>query len=228
VGQRSNTRPRCAGCGLHLELCACPSFGPLATATPLAVVQHPRERGKPTNTGRLLQRWVRGTPLLTWPLRDQPFDPGPLTDPGIDWHVLYPREDAPVLDAAFVAERRRHTGRAVGFVLLDGTWHQCTRMTRRVPIVQDLPCVALPPGPPSCWTGRTQHDPRGLSTVEAGLRVLALVDDAARVAPLLETFAVLAARLDTMRGHAPPGSIPWTPPGEHARLAGAVPLAPLG
>ena len=196
VTQRSKNKPRCYGCGLTPEGCVCALLPKVRFATPIAIVQHIRERFKPTNTGRLFANIVEGTALLPYGMREPPFDPGPLVDPGIAWRVLYPREDAPVLDPTEAPP----PGQKFGYVVLDGTWHQCSRMTRRVPVVMDLPCVALPPGEPAIWTVRTQHDPRGMSTFEAALRVLELVEGKEATRPVREAFALVTARMLYLKG----------------------------
>lgn len=200
--QRKKRAGRCEGCGLHLELCLCARFPAVHTDTALVVVQHMRETWKPTNTARLLARMVEGTKILRYGMREPPFDAEPLRDPGLRPSVLYPREDATELSPEGIAALRDELepGQRLGIVLLDGTWHQCSRMTRRVPVVDTLRCVALPPGPPSRWGVRTQHDARGLSTFEAGVRVLGLLEGEARVAPLRAIFFELAARLQFMKG----------------------------
>jgi DTW domain-containing protein YfiP len=119
-------------------------------------------------------------------MRQPAFDPTPLHG---DLRLLFPAEGAPVLEPS----------PDVGYVLLDGTWHQCSRMARRVPVVQDMRCVALPEGPPSIWV-RTQHDPRGLSPFEAALRVLALHEPPDLVASMLAAFELVTARLLFMKG----------------------------
>src|ERR1051325_7605543 len=114
----------------------------ISVATPIAIVQHVRERNKPTNTGRLLGLMLEGTRLLPVGMREPAFDPSPLVDPSIEWLLVYPREGAPLLDPL----RKPSPGRRLGFVLLDGSWRQCSHMSRRLPIVAELPCVTLPPG----------------------------------------------------------------------------------
>jgi DTW domain-containing protein YfiP len=113
--------------------------------------------------------------------------------------VLFPREDAPELDPAEAPP----PGQRFGYVVLDGTWHQCSRMSRRVPVVMGMPCVALPAGPSSIWTVRTQHDERGVSTFEAALRVLELCESAEIVAPVRDAFALVTARLLWLKGKLP-------------------------
>jgi DTW domain-containing protein YfiP len=191
--QRIKRRPRCAGCGLPPAVCFCGELPRIRFSTPLVIVQHVRERYKPTNTGRLFARMAEGTLLLPAGMRAPAFDPGPLADPAVDWTLIYPRAGAPVLDAAPAGKRR-------GFVLLDGSWSQCARFSRRLPVVRELRCAALPPGPPSFWSVRTQHDERGRSTFEAALEVLRLHEGEAAVAPLRRAFATLTARMLHLKG----------------------------
>lgn len=201
---RRRHKPRCAGCGLKPEGCACALLPTLALGTRLAVVQHVRELHKPTNTVRLLAKMLPDLPILPFGMREPAFDPSPLAD-DVDWHVLFPREDAAVFDDAAVASAR--AGK-LGLVLLDGTWHQCTRMSRRVPRICDLPCMALPAGPASIWTVRTQHEAHGMSTFEAALRVLELVEGTERTAAMREAFALVTARMLFLKGRLSSPDVP--------------------
>jgi DTW domain-containing protein YfiP len=194
--QRIKRKPRCPGCGLPPDTCVCAELPRLRFATPIAIVQHVRERHKPTNTGRLFARMVESAVVLPCGMREPPFDPSPLEDPSIDWRLLYPREGAPALDPGL----RAAEGRRLGFVLLDGSWRQCSHMSRRLPVIAQLPCVALPPGPPSFWTVRTQHAEQGRSTFEAALSALQGVEGAAAIAPLRRAFARITARLLFLKG----------------------------
>ena len=65
--------------------------------------------------------------------------------------MLDPESDtpvpAPVLDAEAIAARRAaRPDAAPTIVLLDGTWAQCSRMSRRVPELAGMQAFALPPG----------------------------------------------------------------------------------
>jgi DTW domain-containing protein YfiP len=195
---RSRHKPRCEGCGLSPALCACALLPSVEVTTPLCVVQHVGEALKPTNTVRLLRRMVPAVQLLPWGMREPPFDPSPWLGPR-RFELLFPSEDARVLEGGGDPDR--------GWVLLDGTWHQCSRMARRVPVVQDLPRVALPPGPPSIWV-RTQHDPCGMSTFEAALRVLELREPPEVIAVLRAAFEIVTARLLFMKGRLPTPDVP--------------------
>lgn len=202
--QRIKRSPRCPGCGLLPGTCVCSRLPSLRFATPVAIVQHARERHKPTNTGRLFARMVDGTRMMTVGLRGQPFDPSPLRDPHIEWTLLYPRQGAPILDAGVPVA----PGKRAGYVLLDGTWSQCAHMSRRLDVVADLPCAALPPGPPSFWSVRTQHRPEGRSTFDAALQVLEMREGAPAVEPLRRAFAMLTARMLHLKGKLSSPEIP--------------------
>jgi DTW domain-containing protein YfiP len=202
MAQRKNRVGRCEQCGLHLSLCVCERFPIVESSAALVVVRHIGELYKPTNTGRWLAQMVPGTVITHYGQREPPFDASALERPDVRFCMLFLREDATVLDAEGLARLRAalEPGQRLGFALLDGTWHQCSRMSRRVPVVRDLPCVALPPGPPSRWGVRTQHDERGLSSFEAGVRLVSLVDGPTRAAPLQAIFHEIAARMLFMKG----------------------------
>lgn len=199
--QRVKRKPRCEGCGLLPADCACARLPRVRFSTPIAIVQHAREQFKPTNTGRLFARMAEGTLLLPVGMRTGPFDPAPLRDPTIEeWMLVFPRKGAPVLGPD--PSKRR------GFVLLDGSWPQCSRMSHRLPFVSELPCVALPPGPPSIWTVRTQHLEEGRSTFEAALQLVQMHEGDAAVDPLRRAFAMLTARMLFLKGKLPSSEIP--------------------
>lgn len=197
---RSKRKPRCAGCGLIPAMCACDLFPRIRVATPIAIVQHVRERHKPTNTGRLLARMVEGVRILPCGMREPAFDPSPLEDPSVDWRILFPHVGAPPLAP----------GKRIGLVLLDGAWSQCAHMRRRIPALRVLPCVALPPGPPSIWKVRSQPREEGRSTFEAAVQALEILEGPAAVAPLKPAFAAVTARLHFLKGKSTSPEVPLT------------------
>jgi len=163
VGQRKNKANRCGVCGLHDELCVCPSMPRFDLATKLLIVQHNRERHKPTNTARLGLAMFEGAQMIHYGARDKELDTAPLEQPDRDYVLLFPGDEArPLAEAPVPAP-----GRARTLVVLDGTWHQCSRMARRAPRIAEMPCYTLPEGPSSRWRIRTAPRPEALSTFEA-------------------------------------------------------------
>lgn len=186
---RIKRKPRCPGCGLRPDTCVCARLPRVRFETPIVLVQHVREKFKPTNTGKLLARLAEGTTLISCGIREPAFDPVFLKDPAVDWRLIFPREGAPVLDRTM----RPAPGRRFGFVFLDGSWRSCSHMSRRLAGVSELPCLALPTGLPSFWTVRTQHAEAGRSTFEAVLDALQIVEGGPSIARLREAFALVTA-----------------------------------
>jgi DTW domain-containing protein YfiP len=201
LGKRKR-KVRCEGCGLWPELCACDLFPSVEVQTPILVVRHYKERFKPTSTAKLLPAMASNVQLLDYTGGMPPFDPTPLRDEALDLRVLFPREDAEPMrqtddgtGGLTVAE-----GKRLGFVILDGTWHQCSRMSRRVPGVAELPCVSLPESEPSIYRVRSQHDERGLCTFEAVVRLWEVLEGPEVVRPLRAVFEVITARMLYQKG----------------------------
>ncbi|MBL8842826.1 MAG: DTW domain-containing protein [Planctomycetes bacterium] len=185
---RHTLQPRCAGCGLIPARCLCAKLPRTELPWPLAIVQHGKEAGKPTNTARLVARVVANARLLPFARRGAPWSAAALGGGDVERFVLFPAADARPLDRDWCAARR---GRPTELVLLDGTWRQAGRMVRRADGIATLPRVALPPGPPSRW--RIRSAPRGdqLCTFETVVRLAAIGADAAAAALLERAFQQL-------------------------------------
>lgn len=209
MGQRKFLAQRCAGCGLHEELCACAERPRLQLSTSLLIVQNNRERNKPTNTARILPQMLTNCELIYFGVRGQSFDASALTRAERDYWLIFPREidpqgdepkPAPVLDAAAIAARRAARPDATPtVVLLDGTWAQCSRMSRRVPELSHMQAFALPPGPPSHWGVRTASEPERISTFEAAVRVVHMAEGPQPAAIMQTYFDRVAAAMLFMK-----------------------------
>lgn len=181
-----------------MERCLCQHMPRLDLPTRMVFVLHNRERHKPTNTGRLSHRMLANSELVYYGARDVPLDTRPFEPPS-DYRVLFPREDAEV----FEATRWQSAPEQLTLVVLDGTWHQCSRMSRRAVCVQDFPFRSLPPMGPSRWGVRTPHRPDLVCTLEAVIGVLTSLYGGERIAPMEGFFDRLCATNREMRG-APP------------------------
>jgi DTW domain-containing protein YfiP len=200
VSPRKYRTARCPGCGLHEHLCVCAELPTVMLSTRFVIVQHVRERHKPTNTGRLAHRMLANSRLVHWPPpRTGSFDATAFAEPDTAYLLLFPRADATTLTPEMLRPR---PGRRPCVVVLDGSWHQCSRMTRRVPRVSELGCVRLPPGPPSSWAARRQHDAHGLATIEAIIRVIEIAEGKDAAMPLVRGFLEVNRGVLRMRGRA--------------------------
>lgn len=197
---RKSRKPRCQICGLHLEGCICADLPVLDLPTRFVVVQHNRERHKPTSTGRAAAAILRA-PLVFYGAQGETLDTTPFMVEENEYVVLFPSEDAQVASAAALAPSPGHH-RCV--VILDGTWHQCSRMARRAAMVSALPRVSLPPGPPSRWGIRRPPRPEAVCTLEAAARLVAILHGAEAAAPMERFFLELTRRMHEQRGSEAP------------------------
>jgi DTW domain-containing protein YfiP len=210
---RRSGAPRCEGCGVIVPRCICARLPRVALPFRLVVVQHGKERAKPTNTARLLPRVIERCTIVTYATHLRPWSPA-LLDAGCNGAthdaraerrlLLYPDADATPLDHATAASwgDSPHC-----LVVLDGSWRQAGRLARKADGVRELPRVALPPGAPSRWTVRRAPRPEAVATFDAIVRVAELLPDRGTAAALARAWELL---LDAQlpRGESSPSALP--------------------
>lgn len=181
---------RCEGCGVVVPRCVCAGLEKCELPFPLVVVQHGKERSKPTNTVRLLARVVADCRVVRFALQERPWAAELLGAPDPRRWLLFPGPHARTLDRASVAEL---AAQRAPLVVVDGSWRQAGRMVRRGAGLAELPSYSLPPGAPSRWSVR--HAPRveQLCTFESMVRLAQLLDDPRPAQALDAAFARLIA-----------------------------------
>lgn len=178
------SRPACARCQRPLSLCLCALIPRLESRTRVLLLQHPSERRHPLNTARLaalglvnaqleigdlfpqLPRWLEGhEPLLLFP--------GPVA------------VSVDQLPSAALAESPRL------LVIPDGTWRKARLLLHANPLLAALPRLTLPTGPASRYRVRKAPAPEALSTVEAVVAALNVLEAPRRFDTLLAPFEAL-------------------------------------
>lgn len=218
MGTRRFEAARCEDCRLHEELCVCAHRPRLALKTGLLVVQNNKERNKPTNTARILPQVLDNCELIRFGARGVEFDASALTQPERHYLLIFPRvhdpeghepKRAPTLDRArFAAHRAARPDAVQTVVILDGTWAQCSRMSRRVPELAAMEAFALAGGPPSHWGVRTPSEPSRISTFEAAIRVVDLAEGGGPAQTMQTYFDRVAAAMLFMKAKLPSPSVP--------------------
>ncbi len=186
---------RCSRCLMRQELCLCANIPELRLGTKLILVMNKREIKVPTNTGRLASLALPNSVILSRGLEDNPYDLAehlPQDRPGI---LLYPADDAILLTPEWVAEHG-----PFHLVVPDGNWRQTSKMRRRDPVMATLPCVRLPPGPPSAYRVRKESKAEGLATIEAIARTLGILEGPSVQKALEELLAIMVTRTLASRG----------------------------
>lgn len=175
-------RPTCHRCHRPLELCLCAAVPQIENRTEVVVLQHPRERTHPFGSARMLVSALARSRLLVASRQNGRaiFEPFASSERVA---LLYPRPDARDL-AAITDEAPLDR-----LVLLDGTWAQAHRLYCDNPWLSSLPHVQLRPERPSRYKVRREPRPECLSTLEAAISALGLLEgDPVRFEPLLTVF----------------------------------------
>jgi len=190
---------RCPACRLTPGLCVCGTLPRLAPAVELVIVQHTNERHSQSNTGSLVHRMLEGSELVPYGARQHALDAATLWRADTSYAVLFPEPGAPVVSpAAFPPSAKRGA-----LVVIDATWRQARRMTRRIPGLRAHPIVTVPDSERVLPPLRQPIRDGQLDTAEAvarALECLGFEDDAAE---LREALARVVARVLHIRGKIP-------------------------
>ena len=183
-----DARPICARCKRPLKVCYCAALPRLETRTRVVILQHPRERDMPIGTARMASLALPGATLrvgMQW-TEDSLADvlAGP---PAI---LLYPGRGARDI-------LREPPAGPVTLICVDGTWSQARAVVNRSPVLQALPRYAFAAPEPSHYRIRREPDDQFVSTIEALMHVLGVLEgDPQGVRVLLDPFhAMVDAQL---------------------------------
>jgi DTW domain-containing protein YfiP len=166
----------------------------------VVLVIHRLEDRKPTNTGRLATLCLANSDVSVRGHADLPSLPLP-TPPGSEPLLLFPHEGARSL-TEFVGWPR-----PVTLFVPDGNWRQAFKARKRVPGLSEMPCVALPAGPPSIYRLRAETHDHGLATVEAIARALGILEGPEVQQAVEHVFRAMVERSLWARGAVKTGDV---------------------
>ncbi|MBM7059466.1 DTW domain-containing protein [Pseudomonas sp. UL073] len=178
------SRPSCPRCTRPLEHCLCALIPSLDSRTRLLILQHPSETRHALNTARLAALGLRNAELVV----GERFDDlaTRLAQPGYRACLLFPGEQAQPL-AAHAAQ----VDEPLLLVVPDGTWRKARKLLHCNPLLDALPRVSLPDGLSSRYRLRKAPAEGALSTLEAIVVALEIVEAPRDFAPLLAPFEAL-------------------------------------
>jgi DTW domain-containing protein YfiP len=159
-------RDRCYDCFRPREACFCASIPTIDNQTHVLILQHRRERFHPFNTARIVHKALRNSQLLA----DHTSNLAKRLRLNPRAVLLYPGPTAlPICDLA----SQRHPEQ---LVVLDGTWHHAKTLVREIPALQSLPRYRLAPTAPSRYRIRREPSAASLSTLEATIAALMILE----------------------------------------------------
>lgn len=196
MGTRSKRSERCQHCRMHTRLCICEAIPRLDLSTRLILVMHHREVSRPTATGPLALAVLPNSELRIQGDREQVLDFRDLETAERRTLLLYPGDEAEVLNRDLLSADLR----PVNLVVPDGNWRQASRMGRRLPGLEHATMVRLPEGEKTAWGIRKETHPEGLATFEAIARALGIIESTDVQQSMEELFRLMVARTMEARG----------------------------
>ncbi|WP_369301288.1 tRNA-uridine aminocarboxypropyltransferase [Pseudomonas sp. N2-5-1-1] len=177
------SRPQCSRCLRPVTHCLCALIPSLDSRTRVLLLQHPSEVNHALNTARLAALGLNNAQLVV----GEVFEDLPtlLNPPGYQARLLFPAEDAQPLQAY------TPTDEPMLLVVPDGTWRKARKLLHLNPLLAALPRVALAEGAVSRYRLRKAPGPGALSTVEAIVQALQVLEAPASFDALLKPFEAL-------------------------------------
>ncbi|MGE1152627.1 tRNA-uridine aminocarboxypropyltransferase [Pseudomonas kitaguniensis] len=177
------SRPQCSRCLRPVTHCLCPLIPTLDSRTRVLLLQHPSEVNHALNTARLAALGLNNAQLVV----GEVFDDLPtlLNPPGYQVRLLFPSDDALPLQPYVPGDE------PLLLVVPDGTWRKARKLLHLNPLLAALPRVTLAEGAASRYRLRKAPGPGALSTVEAIVQALQVLEAPVSFEPLLAPFDAL-------------------------------------
>lgn len=190
---------RCRACWLRTELCVCGAIPKLTVTTKLVLLMHAAEVKSTSNTGRLAALAFEKAEIRVRGKKDQVMTTEGIVADGSRGLLLYPDDDAVLLNEEFVS------GNPGPYTLIvpDGTWRQASKVARREPGLASIQRVKLPEGPPSKYKLRVAPQAHSLSTIEAIARTIGVLEGREHQEKLETLFRLFVTRSLWSRGMLP-------------------------
>ena len=204
-------RAVCPRCERPTVVCYCAHLTSIDTKTHVVLLQHPREEDMAIGTARMASLCLPNSELhVGVDFQTSPALRRALSDPERPAALLYPSDGA--VDVLTDPPRGPIT-----LVVVDGTWWQARKLVRVNPEIAKLPRYAFRAPTPSEYRIRKEPDEAYVSTIEALVHVLGVLEgDPEKLRALLVPFramidkqilfasTVRGARVRHNKGPAPP------------------------
>jgi DTW domain-containing protein YfiP len=164
----------------------CPHIARVRTRTRVVILQHPRESTVPVNTARLAELSLSNAERhVAVEFAGIPAVQRALSDASAPPILLYPGPGARDLASD-------PPSGPVTLVVIDGTWWQAAKVVKKNPELLRLPCYGLNPELPSRYRIRREPAEHCVSTIEAIVQALCILEGDTSLAPgLLAPFEAL-------------------------------------
>lgn len=187
------SRPHCPRCSRPLDHCLCALIPRLSSRTRVLILQHPSEVRHALNTARLAALGLSNAELRIGEVFEDL--PALLAQPGYRACLLFPGEQAQPLPQ-FATQL---DGLPALLIVPDGTWRKARKLLHCNPLLAALPRVTLMDGLESRYRLRKAPMPGALSTIEAVVSALGILEAPAQFDALLKPFeALIEGQIEAM------------------------------
>ncbi|KTB96393.1 MULTISPECIES: tRNA-uridine aminocarboxypropyltransferase [Pseudomonas] len=177
------SRARCERCLRPATHCLCALIPQLDSRTRVLILQHPDEVGHALNTARLAALGLVNAQLLVGEVFDDLQQI--LNPPGYQPRLLFPGEAAQTLTPY------AQDSLPMLLVVPDGTWRKARKLLHLNPLLAELPRVTPGDVPVSRYRLRKAPGPEALSTLEAIVHTLQMLEAPTSFEALLKPFDAL-------------------------------------
>ena len=187
------SRAQCSRCLRPQTHCLCALIPQLDSRTRVLLLQHPSEVSHALNTARLADLGLLNAELRVGEVFEDLATL--LNPPGYQARLLFPGEDAQLIDTAEPSDE------SLPWLLVvpDGTWRKARKLLHLDPLLAQLPRATLPEGAVSRYRLRKAPGPGALSTLEAIVQALEILEAPTSFAPLLRPFeALIEGQIEAM------------------------------
>jgi len=187
------SRAQCSRCLRPHPHCLCALIPQLDSRTRVLLLQHPSEVGHALNTARLADLGLLNAELRVGEVFEDLATL--LNPPGYQARLLFPGEDAQLIGTAEPSDE------SLPWLLVvpDGTWRKARKLLHLNPLLAQLPRATLPEGAVSRYRLRKAPGPGALSTLEAIVQALEILEAPTSFAPLLRPFeALIEGQIEAM------------------------------
>ena len=187
------SRAQCSRCLRPQTHCLCALIPQLDSRTRVLLLQHPSEVGQALNTARLADLGLLNAELRVGEVFEDLATL--LNPPGYQARLLFPGEGAQLIDTAEPSDE------SLPWLLVvpDATWRKARKLLHLNPLLAQLPRVTLPEGAVSRYRLRKAPGPGALSTLEAIVQALEILEAPTSFAPLLRPFeALIEGQIEAM------------------------------
>ncbi|QNR43351.1 tRNA-uridine aminocarboxypropyltransferase [Pseudomonas syringae] len=177
------SRARCERCLRPATHCLCALIPQLDSRTRVLILQHPDEVGHALNTARLAALGLVNAQLLVGEVFEDLQQI--LNPPGYQPRLLFPGEAAQTLTPY------AQDSLPMLLVVPDGTWRKARKLLHLNPLLAELPRVTPGDVPVSRYRLRKAPGPEALSTLEAIVHTLQMLEAPTSFEALLKPFDAL-------------------------------------